>query len=163
MTTSSLNLNLVGDSWVRAFELPLRLQLSPNAKMPWQKRARIVEEERSLTHQFFPWSLRKVTVLEPNRHFAVKLIRVAPRELDGHDNLPGIFKAVTDQVAAELGLDDRDPRVSWSYGQERGKVRQYLVRVEVTATWPEAPPDERAGTALPPNRRKRVQAGGQLP
>ena len=52
------------------------------------------------------------------------------------------LKAVRDQVAVEVGLplakmrprqkmpvaDDRDPRVSWEYAQERG---DYAVRIEI--------------------------------
>lgn len=52
----------------------------------------------------------------------VTLTRIAPRELDD-DNLAYAFKAVRDGVADALGLkNDRDPRVSWSYSQERGKA-----------------------------------------
>lgn len=74
----------------------------------------------------------------------VLLIRVAPRELDD-DNLRPALKACRDEVALLLGLpvkklargqkraiaEDRDPRVSWNYGQERGKPRQYAVRVVI--------------------------------
>jgi len=52
--------------------------------------------------------------------------------LDEHDNLPGSLKACIDQVAHWLGLkDDRDPRVTWVYAQERGKA--FAVRVTVEA------------------------------
>jgi len=30
-----------------------------------------------------------------------------------------------------LGIDDRDPRVTWTYAQRRGKPKQYAVEVEV--------------------------------
>jgi hypothetical protein len=60
----------------------------------------------------------------------VHLTRIAPRELDD-DNLRGALKSTRDGVADALGIDDRDPRVRWGYGQERGKVREYAVRVEV--------------------------------
>ena len=30
-----------------------------------------------------------------------------------------------------LGIDDRDPRVTWRYGQERGGAREYAVRITV--------------------------------
>lgn len=34
-------------------------------------------------------------------------------------------------VADWIGVDDRDPRVRYEYGQDRGKPRHYGVRVEI--------------------------------
>lgn len=63
----------------------------------------------------------------------VKLTRVAPRELDGHDNLRTAFKPIVDGVTDALGLpNDRDPRVSWAYGQRRGAAREHLVEIELS-------------------------------
>jgi len=59
----------------------------------------------------------------------VLMTRIAPRKLDD-DNLRGAFKAVRDQVAAWLGVDDADPRVTWAYAQERGAVREYKARLD---------------------------------
>jgi len=51
----------------------------------------------------------------------VTFTRMAPgRGLDPEENLPGSCKAIKDEVAAILGADDRDPRVTWRYQQERG-------------------------------------------
>ena len=64
----------------------------------------------------------------------VTLTRIAPSAgLDVGDNLPSSQKFVRDQVAAMLGIDDRDPRVRWHYAQERGEwgVR---IRIEPAAT-----------------------------
>lgn len=58
----------------------------------------------------------------------VTIYRIAPRELDD-DNLRGAAKAVRDSVAECLGIDDRDPRCTWNYGQIRGKVKEYAVRI----------------------------------
>ena len=60
----------------------------------------------------------------------VKLTRVSPRQLDAEDNLPGAFKSVRDGIADALGIDDRDPRVTWSYAQLQGKPCRALVEVE---------------------------------
>lgn len=62
----------------------------------------------------------------------VVLTRIAPRELDD-DNLARSFKAVRDQVAVHLGVDDRSKLVTWRYAQEKGKPREYAVRIEVTS------------------------------
>jgi hypothetical protein len=61
----------------------------------------------------------------------VQLTRIAPHKLDG-DNLQGAFKALRDGIAARLGVDDRDRRVTWLYHQERGKAREYAVRITIT-------------------------------
>lgn len=38
------------------------------------------------------------------------------------DNLRSALKAVRDGIAEKLGIDDRDPRVEWRYGQRKGMV-----------------------------------------
>lgn len=51
----------------------------------------------------------------------VTLTRIAPSNgLDLGDNLNSSQKHVRDAVAALLGVDDRDPRVTWAYDQARG-------------------------------------------
>lgn len=62
---------------------------------------------------------------------SVLMTRVAPRDLDD-DNLQGSFKAVRDQIAEELGCDDRDPRVVWRYAQRRGGKGVYAVEIVIT-------------------------------
>lgn len=58
----------------------------------------------------------------------VNLTRIAPRALDD-DNLASAMKAVRDGVADALGINDRDPRVAWTYGQEKRGVGEYAVRI----------------------------------
>jgi hypothetical protein len=58
----------------------------------------------------------------------VRLFRLAPRRLDD-DNATASMKAVRDEVAAWLGVDDRDPRVRFVVEQERAKT--YAVRIVV--------------------------------
>jgi hypothetical protein len=51
----------------------------------------------------------------------VTLTRIAPSNgLDVGDNLPSSQKHVRDAVADLLGVNDRDPRVTWIYEQRRG-------------------------------------------
>jgi hypothetical protein len=58
----------------------------------------------------------------------VTLTRLSARTLDD-DNLQSAFKAIRDQVAYELGVDDRDHRVKFEYGQERAKTMG--IRIEI--------------------------------
>lgn len=60
----------------------------------------------------------------------VTLTRIAPRQLDG-DNLQSGFKALRDGIADRLGIDDKDPRVTWRYRQEKGEPNQYGARVQI--------------------------------
>ena len=61
----------------------------------------------------------------------VRLTRVAPSNGLDDDNLRPALKSVRDGIADALGVDDRDPRVSWEYGQLRGRAREYAVEVEI--------------------------------
>jgi hypothetical protein len=64
----------------------------------------------------------------------VTITRIAPRALDD-DNLRAGAKSVRDGITDALGLsDDRDPRLRWEYGQEKGKPNEYAVRIVVTGT-----------------------------
>lgn len=65
--------------------------------------------------------------------YAITLTRIAPKKLDS-DNLQGSFKAVRDEVAALLGIDDGSEALSWRYLQRKGsKPYEYAVEIEVEA------------------------------
>jgi hypothetical protein len=59
----------------------------------------------------------------------VRIVRLAPRELDAGDNLEVSLFRVRDGVADWLGINDRSPEVKWECSQERSK--RYGVRIEV--------------------------------
>lgn len=67
----------------------------------------------------------------------VKMIRIAPRFLDKDENLPMAFKYLKDAIAdyfipgLQPGRADDDDRITWEYGQEKGKVRQYAVKIQI--------------------------------
>lgn len=108
--------------------IPLRLTGSLNAREHWGARQRRVKKERNAVALLLPPRPKG-----PCPELTVTLTRVAPHELDD-DNLQGRLKAVRDQVAAWLGLDDRDKRVSWRYAQAKpGKPREHWVTVELEA------------------------------
>jgi hypothetical protein len=73
--------------------------------------------------------LPRVVDGKPNR-FEVKLVRISAGELDD-DNVRGALKAVRDEVAAWIGLDDRDPLIAFTYGQEKVERGTAGVRVEI--------------------------------
>lgn len=62
----------------------------------------------------------------------VTVTRIAPRQLDAHDGLRAALKGVVDGIADALGLaSDRDERVTWEYGQRRGKPWEYAVEIRI--------------------------------
>jgi hypothetical protein len=60
----------------------------------------------------------------------VTLTRIAKADLDD-DNLAYAFKAIRDGVADAFGVNDRDPRISWSYSQERARTCSIRIAIAV--------------------------------
>jgi hypothetical protein len=63
--------------------------------------------------------------------FKITLTRIGMRSMDS-DNLASSQKGVRDGIAAALRIDDGDDRLTWVYGQEKGKRNECGVRVEIT-------------------------------
>lgn len=67
----------------------------------------------------------------------VKLTRISPRSLDQKDNLPYSFKWISDTIADYIipgkaaGRADDSKEISWIYNQEKGKPKEYALRVEI--------------------------------
>ena len=104
-------------------EVPIRIHGAPNLREHWAARAKRVKQERASVG----WFLRAIK--KPALPCAVTLTRIAPRSLDG-DNLQAGCKAARDEIAAWLGVDDADPRVTWRYAQEP-RPKTYALRVTV--------------------------------
>ena len=89
-------------------------------------RARRVKRERAdvalVLSQFTPPEAGQITVT---------LTRCAPHKIDS-DGAVHAMKGVRDQVAAWLGLDDDDPRITWTVERKKcGRKEQgTVIRVE---------------------------------
>ena len=105
-----------------------RLHWRPLAELKAKQRKRMALHMRAQGSVF----LREWQVMRGNEalRLAVTLTRISPRTLDKHDNLRSAFKATVDQIADEVGLDDRSPRIDWHYTQERG-APAIRIRLEV--------------------------------
>lgn len=101
-------------------ELPLRIESVANRREHWRDRARRTKRHRIAALAVPPHPLPCV----------VTITRIAPRRLDD-DNLVGGAKALRDGIADRLGVDDADPRVTWRYAQERGRRKEYAVRIRI--------------------------------
>jgi len=106
--------------------LPVRTVSESNVRGHWAKKAGRAKGQRALALL----SLRGAHVDVLALPVRVLLTRIAPRVLDD-DNLRAALKAIRDGVADALGVDDRDPRVMWSYDQRRGAPGRYGVEVVV--------------------------------
>lgn len=102
--------------------LPLRIESCANLREHWAKRAK-----RAKAHRTAALAIPKHPL-----PCTVTITRIAPRRLDD-DNLAGGCKALRDGIADRLGVADNDPRVQWHYAQEKGKPKEYAVRVSIAA------------------------------
>lgn len=101
--------------------LPLRTYSLANEREHWTVRAKRAKGQRNVAAMMMP----KVSI-----PCTIRLTRISPGTLDS-DNLAISQKHVRDGIADKLGIDDRDPRVTWEYAQERSAPKVYAVRVEV--------------------------------
>lgn len=124
-----------------ALVLPVRTQSLSNMREYWRRRHERSQNER--LHTRAAWLKARAQRLAPGEMAAVHLVRVGPQLLDD-DNLPASLKTIRDELADLLlpgrraGAADRDPRIRWTYGQQRGLAREYAVRIEITITSTEA-------------------------
>jgi len=95
----------------------MRLSSGLNAREHWRARARRVKAEREQV--YFVLATRDPEV--PAFPMTVTITRVAPSSGLDDDNLAGSCKAVRDQIAQWIGVDDkRSDVVKYAYAQRRG-------------------------------------------
>jgi hypothetical protein len=115
---------------VAGFTLPLATVSEANSHAHWRQRSTRAKAQRDAVTLVLASSkafLRARLEQMGRRGLVVLLVRVAPRELDS-DNLAGALKACRDAVAAVLGVDDREPRITWVVDQRKNKAAAVEVR-----------------------------------
>lgn len=96
----------------------MRLVSEANAHTHWRIRSARAKSQRNTVALVLRGTVvRQMMQVAP---LVVIITRIAPSRGLDDDNLVGSAKHVRDQVAHELGIDDRDKRVVWVVGQERG-------------------------------------------
>ena len=104
----------------------IRTQSEANDHEHWRLRAKRRKAQRAAAALLWRSHMRGCP-----KPAAVKLTRIAPRQLDS-DNLPTATKAIRDSIVFELGCDDSQRAgIEWLYDQTRGDPKQYAVRVQV--------------------------------
>lgn len=106
----------------------LRLTYTLNSREHWSVKAREVDYQRAAVRHAFEG------VALPSEPTRVLIVREGPVLLDS-DNLAGACKAVRDEIAARLRVDD-GPRGPVTWVAEQTKERGYGVRVEITGGAP---------------------------
>ncbi len=113
--------------------LPIKIYNESNCFSHWSvKHKRHKIQKQRIRLQFL---IEKPSIKQPCKCI---LTRIAPRKLNDHDNLPMSFKWVVDAIAEELtgnyvpGRADDCTEIKWIYKQERGKVREYALKIEFT-------------------------------
>lgn len=125
-------LEAIADAECRArLRLPLRVESRGNARWHWAAAAAHSRRHRQAAQlvcaRLRPTLRRWVSAGE----LVVRVVRIAPRGLDSHDNLGSALKPVIDGVADALGLrDDADERVHFVPDAARGRVREHAVEIE---------------------------------
>lgn len=109
--------------------LPLAL-LSPNRTSGehWSSRSKRAHLHQLVVLGHLRWRLRGSGALEWPA-WKVTITRLSTRTLDD-DNMVASAKNVRDGVAEALRVDDADPRVRFSYAQERAKAYGVRIRIE---------------------------------
>ncbi len=107
-------------------ELSIRLVSLVNERESRWKAARRASEQRNLAGLVV--ANAKVEGRVPELPLLCVITRVGRRRMDS-DNLAISAKHVRDGIADALGIDDADPRISWSYQQEIGPA--YMARIRL--------------------------------
>ncbi len=111
-------------------EIDLRIVSPANQRCHWSDKAKRTRSERIHVHYEWRNMLATRHWVNPKLPCVVTLTRIGPRKFDT-DNLARGFKAVRDQVATELKIDDGSDLVTWVYEQRKGGRREYKVIIEV--------------------------------
>ena len=113
---------------IASVAIPLRLVSEANQRDHWTARSRRTKQHRAAA--FLAVTAATTKAQRAALPMTVVITRIAPRSLDD-DNLVGSAKATRDGIADALGVNDRDPRVTWIVRGEKGKPKTYGVRIEL--------------------------------
>lgn len=111
--------------------LPIRTVSEANRSEPWQKRHKRHKTQKKII--FFELLPYKYLISIPCR---LTFVRLAPKELDAHDNLPMSMKYICDQVCAEISGDyrpgkaDSNKNFTIQYDQLKSKVYGVKIIIE---------------------------------
>ena len=103
------------------FDVPIRVVSEANIPGHWKAGWARGKKQKAAVALFM--SANAKSFRKPKKSIVVTLTRIIPprgKVMDPQDNLPRAFKAVVDEIATSLGIDDGDPICAWRYEQTRG-------------------------------------------
>lgn len=106
--------------------IPLKTVSAANAREHWRAKHRRVKAER----EAIAWMLKAKSPPPLPLPLVVTMTRLGPSNGLDDDNLASAFKAVRDQIAQWLGVDDRSPLVRWVCAQRREPKWGVLIELE---------------------------------
>lgn len=115
-------------------EIPMKLPSAGNLHEHWRTRASRVKSQRGAVMLFRRRFLEAIAATMRGKALVCLLTRIGPRKLDS-DNLAFAFKAIRDQIAEELGINDGSDAVEWKYAQAKGPAS---IRIEISLAKSEA-------------------------
>lgn len=122
-------------SWSILIEVPIKVVSEANRRDHWTTRRKRFALQRELVRSAWnasPWAAWRFA---GHPRLLITMTRIG-RKCDS-DNLAGAFKAVRDEVAALIGIDDGDERIEWQYRQRPGNPGGIEIAL---CPWPSAPP-----------------------
>lgn len=111
---------------------PFHTQSEANTHEHWTKSSKRHKTQKILIKKHL-----SAISLYKNENIVIYIWRISSRKLDKEDNLPMSMKWVKDAIAdliypgQQAGRADDTNMIEWKYGQEKGKVKQKAIRVEV--------------------------------
>jgi hypothetical protein len=111
------------------WKIPIKTVSESNCMEHWAKK----HKRHKAQKEAIAWELKPFKFVLP---CSVWLTRIAPRKLDS-DNLQGAFKWIRDAISETItgckiaGRADDDPRISWHYQQEKGRPKEYAIKIAI--------------------------------
>lgn len=117
------------------FTLPIKTISEANSSEHWTKKHKRHKQQKFIVRSF-------LNTLKPNITLPchITLTRIAPRSLDAADNLPASFKWILDTICDYIlpglanGRADSNPDIHVTYSQEKGKPKQYSIKINIVCT-----------------------------
>jgi hypothetical protein len=125
------------------WEIPIKTVSEANRSEHWHRASVRHRRQQFFVRVAFNAETRPIPI-----PCEITLVRIASRFLDAEDNLPMAFKWIKDAIGGCLfpgkvviykkkgygyvrnkGHADSDPRVTWKYAQEKGKIQS--IRIEI--------------------------------
>lgn len=118
--------------------VPIHTVSESNACEHWTKKHKRHKAQKHAIELSISGPIRQ-NLLEkflPEETLTILLSRIAPRQFD-YDNLVTSFKPIRDYIAnilipgKKIGRADDSDRLIWNYNQQKGKPKEYAIRIQI--------------------------------